>query len=88
MSESTDSPVETSSDHEAIRSAWFALAHRLAAAGACLVGLVSLLFDVRVHMACVHGLVVHIFIRVLASAGFWVLQLTLPEPEEADDLAG
>lgn len=78
MSDQTD----TSIDPAVIRSAWFALADRVAVASGSAVGLISLYAHSRVHTACIRGFTIFFLVRLVAKFGFWALEHALPGPDD------
>ena len=69
----TDTPIETVQ----LREAWQSLGHRLAVAGGCLIGLISLFHHVPVSTASLRGAALYIAIRLIAKVGLFALERAL-----------
>ncbi len=77
----TDTTVETVQ----LREAWTGLGHRLAVAGGCLIGLISLFHHVPASTASLRGAGLYIAIRVIAKWGLIALERAIelsPEGQE------
>ena len=74
----TDTPVESAR----LRATWIGLAHRLAVAGACAVGLLSLFHHAPATTACLRGGALYVAIRVIAKLGLFAVERAIAlEPE-------